>query len=84
LLATMHGKEDVIAPLAERFLGVRLQVVDGLDTDTFGTFSRDVARTGSQLDAARAKVAAAFDMLPDILLGLASEGSFGPHPYLPF
>jgi len=83
-LATMHGKETVIAPLAERFLGLRLEVVAGLDTDAFGTFSRDIARSGSQLDTARAKIAKAFDMVPDLQIGLASEGSFGPHPYLPF
>ena len=38
-LATMHGKEKVIAPLAERFLGLRLEVVAGIDTDAFGIFS---------------------------------------------
>lgn len=84
VLATMHGKEAVIAPLAERFLGARLRPTGGLDTDAFGTFTRDVARAGSQLDAARAKISAVFDMQPDLRLGLASEGSFGPHPYLPF
>lgn len=84
VLATMHGKETAIAPLAERFLGLRLEVVAGLDTDSFGTFTRDVARSGSQLDAARAKIAAVFDMVPDVQIGLASEGSFGPHPYIPF
>lgn len=84
ILATMHGKETVIAPLAERFLGLRLEVVQGLDTDAFGTFSREVARTGSQFDAARAKIAAAFVLHPEMGIGLASEGSFGPHPHLPF
>ncbi len=84
VLATMHGKETAIAPLAERFLGLRVEVVAGLDTDAFGTFSRDIARSGSQLDAARAKIAAGFDLMPDLQIGLASEGSFGPHPYIPF
>lgn len=83
-LATMHGKEKVIAPLAERFLGLRLEVVTGLDTDAFGTFSRDIERSGSQLDAARAKIAAAYELMPEIQIGLASEGSFGPHPFIPF
>lgn len=83
-LATMHGKEAVIAPLVERFLGLRLEVVAELDTDAFGTFSRDIARSGSQLDAARAKITAAFEGMPDLQIGMASEGSFGPHPYLPF
>jgi hypothetical protein len=47
LLATMHGKERVIAPLAARVLGLSVDVAPGLDTDAFGKFSRDVARAGS-------------------------------------
>lgn len=54
------------------------------DTDRFGSFSRDVARNGSALDAARAKIAAAFKRVPQARVGLASEGSFGPHPQIPF
>jgi hypothetical protein len=84
LLATMHGKERVIAPLLERALGLRVSVSSGIDTDRFGTFSRDVERSGSQLDAARAKIAAAFAAAPDARVALASEGSFGPHPHVPF
>lgn len=84
VLATMHHKERVIAPLLGRFLGLQVQVPAGFDSDRFGTFSRDVARTGSALDAARAKIAAGFAHLPDATVGLASEGSFGPPPELPF
>ena len=84
ILATMHGKEKVIAPIVERFLGLRMEVTTGVDTDTFGTFSRDIERIGSQLDAARAKIEAAFERTPDLHIALASEGSFGPHPYIPF
>jgi hypothetical protein len=84
VLATMHGKQRVIAPLLERALGLRVTVSRGIDTDRFGTFSRDVERTGSQLDAARAKIAAAFAQAPEATVALASEGSFGPHPYIPF
>jgi len=84
VLATMHRKEQVIAPLLRRALGLLVQVAPGIDTDLFGTFSRDVARTGSQLDAARAKIAAAFEILPSARVAVASEGSFGPHPQIPF
>ncbi len=84
LMATMHGKERVIAPLATRFLGLQVGTVEGLDTDAFGTFSRDITRTGSAIDAARAKIAAAFALAPDVPVALASEGSFGPHPQVPF
>jgi len=84
VLATMHGKERVISPLLEQALGLRMRLAAGLDTDRFGTFSREIARTGSQLDAARAKIFAAFDADPTALVGVASEGSFGPHPLIPF
>ncbi|MFK2905951.1 hypothetical protein ISP17_18470 [Dyella ginsengisoli] len=84
VLATMHGKERAIATLLERFLGVRVVVPDDFDTDRFGTFSRDVARVGTALDTARAKIHAGFERVPEARLGLASEGSFGPHPVVPF
>jgi hypothetical protein len=84
VLATMHGKERVIAPLLEQELGLSVGLADGLDTDRFGSFTREVERTGSQLEAARAKIAAGFDCAPSARVGLASEGSFGPHPFIPF
>lgn len=83
VLATMHGKERVIRPLLEGALRIRLDVLQGLDTDRFGTFSREIERTGSQLDAARAKIAAVFEHDRSATIGLASEGSFGPHPLFP-
>lgn len=84
VLATMHGKERAIAPLAARFLGLDLRVAEGLDTDAFGTFSREIGRVGTPRKAAQAKIAAAFALAPDARIGLASEGSFGPHPSVPF
>jgi hypothetical protein len=84
ILATMHGKERVISPLLEHELGLRVSLADGLDTDRFGAFTREVERTGSQLDAARAKIAEGFDYAPSARVGIASERSFGPHPYIPF
>ena len=84
VLATMHGKEAAIGPVLARFTGLRVVVPDGFDSDRFGTFSREIPRTGSALDAARAKIAAGFACRPDATVGLASEGSFGPHPSLPF
>lgn len=84
VLATMHGKELVIKPLLEGGLRLKMRVPTLFDTDRFGTFSRDIERTGSQLDAARAKIAAAFEHDPEACVGIASEGSFGPHPFIPF
>lgn len=84
VLGTMHGKERAIAPIAARFLGLDVAVAEGLDTDRFGTFSREVDRAGTPREAARAKIAAAFRLMPEATVGIASEGSFGPHPSLPF
>ena len=36
------------------------------------------------LDAARTKIAAGFDYAPYARVGIASEGDFGPHPYIPY
>lgn len=84
ILATKHGKERVMGPLLNEALGLRVECTPGLDTDQFGTFSREIPRTGTPLDAARAKIAAAFEYSPQARVGLASEGSFGPHPTIPF
>ncbi len=73
-----------MAPLLGQALGLRVERASGLDTDLFGTFSRETPRTGTPLDAARAKVTAAFACAPHARVGLASEGSFGPHPAIPF
>jgi hypothetical protein len=83
VIATMHRKEQVIAPLLERELGVRVVVPDAFDTDAFGTFTRDVERPASQLETARRKARAALAQT-GASLAIASEGSFGPHPSLPF
>jgi ribosomal protein L37E len=80
----MHRKERVIAPILEEMLGLRVEVVRGLDTDHFGTFTREVPRPGTQLETARLKAQAALAAVPEAAFGLASEGSFGPHPWLPW
>lgn len=83
-LGTSHGKERVIGPMLAGELGVRVDVVRDLDTDRFGTFTREVPRVGTALDAARVKARAAMEAHGRARLGLSSEGSFGPHPSVPF
>ena len=82
-MATMHNKESVISPQLEHELGLKVIVPHNFNTDRFGTFTRDVKRTGNQLEAARKKALAAME-LTGVDLGLASEGSFGNHPSVPF
>ena len=78
-LLTQHGKERVIAPVLELALGCRVERVAGYDTDQLGTFTRDVPRAGTQIEAARKKARIGME-LAGLPLGLASEGSFGPDP----
>lgn len=83
VLATMHQKERVIAPLFEEELGVKVTVPQNFNTDRFGSFTREIERSGSQIEAARLKAQKAL-LLTDESLAIASEGSFAPHPYLPY
>jgi len=79
----MHQKEKVMGPILEKELGVNVVVPENFDTDRFGTFTKEVARAGNQLEAARSKALAAMKLLK-CDLGVASEGSFGTHPSMPF
>lgn len=83
LIATKHRKEEVIAPLLAESLGVEWLVSENFDTDTLGTFTGEVEREGSPLSTARNKCLRAMELY-GCDLGLASEGSFGPHPALMF
>jgi len=83
VIATMHQKEKVIGPPLERELGLRVVVPDNFNTDAFGTFTREIQRDGSQLNAARKKAETAME-LTGLDLAVSSEGSFGPHPSIPF
>lgn len=81
-MATMHGKEQVLRPPFAA-IGIELVLPHGLDTDQFGTFTRDRPRAGTMLDAARAKAEAAIEAT-GLQAALVSEGSYGPHPTVPF
>ena len=78
-LLTQHGKEGVIAPVLAKLLGCRVEKVEGFDTDLLGTFTRDIAREGSQLGAARKKARIGME-LSGFSIGIASEGWVGSAP----
>jgi hypothetical protein len=81
--ATMHGKEEAVAKAFARHLAASITVPVGIDTDALGTFTGEVPRAGTIVEAARAKALLAIK-LTGLRCGLGSEGSFGPHPYIPF
>ena len=80
VLATRHGKLDLIAP-ALATVGLSVRAVD-VDTDALGTFSGEVPRTGSPRDVAVAKARLGM-RAAGVPLGVASEGSVGPSPVVP-
>ncbi|MEG3937598.1 hypothetical protein QT995_05460 [Microcoleus sp. S36b_A3] len=83
VIATMHQKERVMAPILERELGVKLVLSPELNTDAFGTFTREVKRLGTQIEAARRKAEKSLEIAGETL-AFASEGTFGPHPMMPY
>ena len=82
VLATMHGKERAVSRAFKEGLSVDVVTPDAIDTDVFGTFTGEVHRRKgvreTAVDKARRGMA-----LTGLSLGIASEGSFGPHPEIP-
>ena len=83
IIATKHEKEKIIGPLLENSIGVISFVDPNFDTDMLGTFSGEVERELDPIATARKKCLLAME-LSNCDLGIASEGSFGPHPSLFF
>lgn len=77
---TQHGKETLLGPLLGAALGCTVERATGMDTDGFGTFTREVPRLDTQRSTARKKAAAVFG-LGDWPVALASEGAFGTDPF---
>jgi len=82
LLASKHEKERVVAPVFWDKLGCEIYTSD-FDTDQFGTFTGEIPRAKNAYETCvlKAKTAA---IAADCFYSVASEGSFGPHPSIPF
>lgn len=78
-LLTKHFKERVIQPVLHEALGCIVETIRDFDTDSFGTFTREIPRENTQLQVARNKARSGME-ISGLSLGLASEGSFGPDP----
>lgn len=83
LIASKHKKEKVIAPLLEKHLGVTCFTNENFDTDTLGTFSGEIKRELDPITTLRKKCLLAMEA-SHCSLAVASEGSFGSHPYMFF
>lgn len=79
-LLTQHGKESVIMP---ELATIQCDVihVHGFDTDQLGKFTRDKAREGTQIEAARKKARIGMQLVK-LPLGIANEGVFSADPVM--
>ena len=80
-LATKHGKQHQFDAPFRRHLNWSLHLAE-IDTDAFGTFTAEIARIRAPLATAEAKARAGMECT-DLEIGIANEGSFGPHPNAP-
>jgi len=81
-LASQHQKERALERPFRAGLGVTMAVTGTLDTNAFGSFSGEQPRREDALRTCLQKANAGLALSGE-RLGLASEGSFGPHPGLP-
>ena len=77
-LTTQHGKERALRRPFRWGLGQSLQVC-ACDTDQLGSFSGEIERPADALETCRRKLCLGLEQT-GLRCGLASEGSFGPHP----
>jgi hypothetical protein len=82
VLTTKHEKLSLMAPILEAELDLKVVLHEG-DTDQYGAFTGEIERTLSPREAAIAKAKLGMIAL-GARLGIASEGSIGPDPMMPF
>jgi len=82
VLATQHQKLSLIGPALHDAVGLNVDDI-AVDTDSLGTFTGDVTRTGTPWDTAVAKARLGMQVA-GCPIGLASEGSIGSHAEAPF
>ncbi len=82
ILTTKHKKAEALALPLKAGLGLLLDSVE-VDTDLLGTFTGEIEREGTPIQTAIKKARLGMSNT-GTKLGLANEGSFGPHPYIPF
>ncbi|MBC7997921.1 MAG: hypothetical protein IAF58_08255 [Leptolyngbya sp.] len=80
-LTTKHCKEKAIALPFRAALGLETRCASNVDTDLLGTFTGEIRRKGTAIETSVTKARLGMREL-NLPLGLSSEGSFGPHPFL--
>lgn len=81
-MATKHDKGRLVAPHFDGILSMKVEEVL-VDTDLLGTFSGEIERVGTPLETAIKKAKLGIEKSGNPF-GVASEGSVGPDPFVPF
>lgn len=79
----MHEKEKILKPLFFNEFSAEIIVPKNVDTDLLGTFSGEIKRERDLKAVLRKKALLGIEQT-GLKFGIASEGSFGPHPWIPF
>lgn len=77
---TRHHKERLLEPVFRESLGLNLIHTDIIDTDSLGSFSREIPRHCTQHEAARKKAKLGAQHL-GTRFGIGSEGAFVSDPW---
>ncbi|MCA9815595.1 MAG: hypothetical protein KC652_10815 [Cyanobacteria bacterium HKST-UBA01] len=79
ILTTKHEKLTSLALPLKAAIGLNTRAIESIDTDKLGTFTGEIERTKSVSETVilKARLGMYETGAP---LGLATEGSFGPHP----
>ncbi|MFY7788695.1 MAG: hypothetical protein ACOVQA_12565, partial [Thermoflexibacteraceae bacterium] len=83
VVATKHQKDAILSNVLSDALQWEFLPTPTIDTDQLGTFSGEIPRNLSPLEAAKAKIA----LLPantNATIFIANEGTFTAHPQIPF
>ncbi|QSS96055.1 DUF6671 family protein [Psychroflexus sp. ALD_RP9] len=83
VFVTQHQKHIAVFPVLEDQLECELVLCNQIDTNQFGSFSGEVKRLNDAYQTAVLKCDAAHQKFGYNLV-MASEGSFGSHPQIPF
>jgi hypothetical protein len=82
VIATKHNKGILVAPTFSKHLDLSVEEVS-VDTDELGTFSGEVERVGTVREVVIKKAELGISVSGNPI-GIASEGSIGADPLLPF
>ena len=82
VLTSKHFKKPMIEPIFRELLDINI-IECAADTDLLGTFSGEIERKLPPLETALQKARIGLEQL-GMDLGIASEGSIGPDPVIPF